>query len=149
MNNGEYTEMERDPMGNLSLSILGNYYPRALLRYQIERNEGKVTPEMLVQSWLGPRGQIFDDTVRETAYLGMQHVFPLQFDHVERAFFYMPLLRRETKLSQKIAIKRFAELHEEAPRYLRPYTETLNAYANSHLDVLTRFGRYDFFPVTL
>lgn len=75
-------------------------------------------------------------------YISMHRLFPLQFDHVERAFYYYPILCRETKLSQAVGLKRLSELYDESPRNLRPYIEILLKYSQENLNVITQFGRF-------
>lgn len=139
---GPYTLLEVDPLGTLTLLIMSTYVPLAQVRSRIRMNDNQITPEILLDSWLSPRGELMEGYTRELAFQSLLAMHPLHFDPVERIFYCMPLLRPEAEDSAKIAVRRLRETHNDAPRIYRPFLETVVKYAKAHHKVLKQFGRY-------
>ncbi len=139
---GPYNELANDPLGSLTLATMATYVPRAILRARIRGAGSKLEPALLLDSWASPKGLIMEQLVRESLYTAIHNLHPLQYDHVERSFYYLPLLQAESKSTVLVAHRRIQELHDESPRVYRPYLSSVVGYAQQHVDALTRFGRY-------
>jgi uncharacterized protein (DUF924 family) len=139
---GAYASLTHTPAGSLALATLNYAVPRAQLRGAVRANGGKLTPELAVSSWLGPRGVMLHDLFLQSNYAAMQELHPLAFDSIERQFYYLPLLRSERLNTVKVAVARINELHDNSPRVHRPYLTVLADHAKEHVDLLQRFGRF-------
>ncbi len=60
----------------------------------------------------------------------------------ERAFFYLPLEHSESREHQRLSIKYFTALRDEAPERYADEAGTTLKYALDHKAVVDRFGRY-------
>jgi len=139
---GEYCQLEENPLGSLSLTILYSHFPRAQLRHKQRQNNGILTPMMVVNSHLGPKHKVVQEACLEATYTAMHHLHPLRFDPIERQFFFLPMLDVEALSSQRVAVARIADLVEEAQRIHRPYLNSVLDYAKAHQDVINRFNRF-------
>ncbi len=61
---------------------------------------------------------------------------------VERWFLYMPLEHSEDMADQKLSVKLFTALAEDAPPGYRPALDNALDYAKRHAAAIRRFGRY-------
>lgn len=139
---GPYTELETDPHGSLALTLLYSQVPRAVLRYAQAENNGVLSPLDVINSSFGPKGKLTEESCLEATYTALHELHPLKFDCIERSFYFLPMLNIESLNSQKVAVARISDLEVDAPRIHRPYFAALREYAEGHLDIITRFGRF-------
>lgn len=65
-----------------------------------------------------------------------------QLSEVERVFFYLPLEHSESMEDQRLSVRLYEELAEEARPAFRDFCKTTLDFARKHLDVIERFGRF-------
>ena len=73
---------------------------------------------------------------------GIRCGFDLALDPDERAFFYMPMEHSENVLDQHTAVGLFTALRDAAPAGERDAAGNSLRYAQTHRDVILRFGRF-------
>lgn len=139
---GAYSEIEKHPLGALSLIILIQQYPKSQMRLAKAENGGFLTPDIVVNSHFGPTARLAHDTFMEMVYNSIQMLHPLRFDVIERIFFFLPLLQVENRTTQKIATARLSDLVEEAPRMHKPLLTAVKEFGLAHLDVVQQFTRF-------
>ena len=61
---------------------------------------------------------------------------------LKRWFFYLPLMHSESLNDQKLSVKLYKELLQEADDGLRPILSGVLNYAEQHRDVVKEFGRF-------
>lgn len=91
---------------------------------------------------MSPKGELSEQYIRESVFQAIHAGHHVQVDPIERAFYYLPLLRPEEVMSVEIAVKRLQEVHDEAPRVYRPFLHAVLLWAREHQSVMGRFGRY-------
>jgi uncharacterized protein (DUF924 family) len=103
-----------------------------LLLDQLARNMHRDTPQMYA---LDDEAQ---DLVLQGLLLGVHHALLGQ----ERTFFYMPLMHAESVALQRLCVRLFAQMAEEArPADAEGARRTLD-YAHQHAVIVERFGRF-------
>lgn len=90
------------------------------------------------------RAFAFEQQALKACHEGLDRSLDRQLSIVERAFFYMPLEHSETLENQALSVRKFTQLHDDAPPALHTMTESFMQYANDHRDLISRFGRYPF-----
>jgi uncharacterized protein (DUF924 family) len=61
---------------------------------------------------------------------------------LERAFFYLPLQHAENMTAQKASVEAFRRLADESSEEVRPSMGEFLASAETHHDLIARFGRF-------
>ncbi len=73
---------------------------------------------------------------------GMKQGMGRTLSLLERAFFYMPLQHAENMTAQKASVEAFRRLADESSEEVRPSTGKFLASADTHHDLIARFGRF-------
>jgi uncharacterized protein (DUF924 family) len=68
---------------------------------------------------------------------------------IERVFLFMPLEHAEDLALQRLSVKLFAQLQDEAPPHLHDQFGYYLDYARQHHDIIERFGRFPHRNATL
>ena len=120
---GELAHWADSPRRRLSLIVLLDQFPRNAFRGTA-------------------RAFAYDAQALELALTGMQVGADAALDPVERLFFYMPLQHAESHDIQEESVVAFRRLLAEAPEPLRwGFEEALKA-AETHRQIIARFGRF-------
>lgn len=120
---GELSSWEADPRSKLALLLLFD---------QLSRNLHRGTPDAFAND---PRAL---GLAREMIDRGEDR----ELRPIERPFVYLPLEHAEDLEAQHRAVEAFRALRDEAPEAARAGYETLLDYAERHLVVIERFGRF-------
>lgn len=120
---GAYDHWRATAPGRLALIILLD---------QFSRNMFRESGEAFAQDAMG----------RELTVEGLELGIDSELGFVERLFLYLPLEHSESREDQEESVRRFEQLHREAPRELEPYTEAFLDYALRHKVAIDRFGRF-------
>lgn len=83
-----------------------------------------------------------DSAARELTVEGLRLGIDTQLAPIERLFFYLPLEHSESLADQEESVRRFEQLHREAPPEAKEYTKLALDYAVRHKVVIERFGRF-------
>lgn len=116
--------------GRLALIILLDQFPRNIYRGS-------------------PDAFYFDCLASQFALEGIKLNQDKELFPIERAFFYLPLEHSENLEIQKISIKKFAELKNQAPQSLSSIFESYEKYALQHYKIIEKFGRFPHRNATL
>ena len=73
---------------------------------------------------------------------GIREGFDQELYLVERKFFYMPLMHAEDINLQKLSVKMFTNLLNDAPLKLKQSFKSALSFAQSHHFVISKFGRF-------
>lgn len=123
---GEYKDWEHSIRGRLALIILFDQFSR-----NIYRNTHKMFEN--------------DSRALELSFRSINENLDGQLQLIERMFLYMPLMHSEDLNIQKLSLKHFEQLLEEAkqksPRNA-PYYQSNLGYARQHFAVIEKFGRF-------
>lgn len=114
---------EDAPRGSLALVILFDQFSRNIYRDQ-------------------PRGISFDAQALRIAEESIQKGFDLQVSPIERVFFYMPMMHSEDVEVEKRCVTHFAHLMNGAPAEWKSVFANFHHYAELHLRMIERFGRF-------
>lgn len=121
--NNLYTDWQDTPESTLALIILLDQFTRNIFRDT-------------------PRAFDGDNMALQTSLIAIEKGFDKQFNPVKRVFFYMPLEHSENIDIQKKCLNLFSELVEDSPPELKQKVEFFKDYAQKHLDIIARFGRF-------
>ena len=88
------------------------------------------------------RAYAYDAQALALALSGIQSGADAALEAVERMFFYMPLQHAESREVQDESVAAFRRLVAEAPEAVRSMLATSLEYAESHRQVIERFGRF-------
>src|SRR6185437_862781 len=111
------------PRRRLSLSILLDQFPRQIFRGQARAFAG-------------------DEQALGLALSGMQSAADGALDSIERIFFYMPLQHSESLEVQDESVAAYRRLAAEAPEELRQMCQDVVESAETHREIIRRFGRF-------
>jgi len=111
------------PRGALAFVILCDQFSRNIYRDQ-------------------PRGISFDTLALKTCLDSIEKGFDQQVSLIERSFFYMPMMHSEDLEVEKEGVQRFAHLRNAAPNEWKSLFANFHHYAEMHLDMIDRFGRF-------
>ena len=120
---GRYGRWEEDPCGALTLILLFDQFPRNMYRRT-------------------PRAFVFDGHARVVLERALAAGHDRSWWPIERAFAYMPLEHAEDPELQARSVALFSELAEAADPAQRELFDSFLAYAESHREVIDRFGRF-------
>jgi uncharacterized protein (DUF924 family) len=120
---GELDSWADSPRRRLSLIVLLDQSPRNIYRGTA-------------------RAFAFDAQALELALSGVQSGADAALDPVERMFFYMPLQHAESLDVQDESVAAYRRLVGEAPEPLRDTLGIALSYAESHRQLIERFGRF-------
>jgi uncharacterized protein (DUF924 family) len=120
---GDYDGWAASPRGTLALLVLLDQFPRNIYRGSF-------------------RAYAFDGKAREFCLQGLATGQDRKLITVERAFFYLPLEHAEDRDLQRRSVAAFAELLRQAPGPLRETCRGFLDYAERHLAIIERFGRF-------
>ena len=73
---------------------------------------------------------------------GLSNVFPQLSSELHKAFFLLPLMHAEDKACQLLCLQQYKILAQEAIDAYRAYFQGAVGYAERHLDIIDRFGRF-------
>ncbi len=121
--NGSLASWADSPRRRLSLIILLDQFPRNIFR-------GK------------SRAFAYDEQALGLALTGMQSAADGALDCIERLFFYMPLQHSEEPEVQDESLAAYRRLLLEAPQELRGTLQSALEFAESHRQIVRRFGRF-------
>jgi len=111
------------PRRRLSLIILLDQFPRQIFRGQARAFAG-------------------DEQALGLALSGMQSAADGALDSIERIFFYMPLQHSESLEVQDESVAAYRRLAAEAPEELRQMCQDAVESAETHREIIRRFGRF-------
>ena len=123
---GQYKDWEDSIQGRLALIILFD---------QFSRNMYRNTPKMFEN----------DSAALELSLRSIHEKIDGQLPLIERMFLYMPLMHSEDLNIQKLSLKYFEQLLEEAKQKFpqnAPYYQSNLGYAREHFAVIEKFGRF-------
>ena len=123
---GQYKDWEDSIQGRLALIILFD---------QFSRNMYRNTPKMFEN----------DSAALELSLRSIHEKIDGQLPLIERMFLYMPLMHSEDLNIQKLSLKYFEQLLEEAKQKFpqnAPYYQFNLGYAREHFVVIEKFGRF-------
>ncbi|TNF89294.1 MAG: DUF924 domain-containing protein [Gammaproteobacteria bacterium] len=120
---GRLDRMGETPTGRLALILLLDQLPRNIYRGS-------------------PQAFARDGRARYLMRDGMAHLMDLALSPIERCFFYMPLQHSEFLEDQESGVARFNHLVSEVSREERETFQRFARYAQQHLEVIARFGRF-------
>ena len=112
-----------DPRSKLALIILCDQIPRNIYRGTA-------------------RAFAYDDIALDTAKQAISSNLDLSLALEERGFFYLPFEHSESILDQHTAVGLFSKLRDGAPKDLKSYAGNKLRYAQSHRDIVLKFGRF-------
>lgn len=121
--NNELNDWRETPSGRLALIILVDQFTRNIFRG---------TPEAFA----------YDSLAQELTLEGLELEDDLALLPVERAFFYLPLEHAEDLDLQTLSVSKFHSLIDAAPVSQRSHFIGFANYAQSHYDVIAKFGRF-------
>jgi uncharacterized protein (DUF924 family) len=113
----------QEPRSALALIILCDQLPR-----NIHRGD--------------PRAFVFDDHARRVAEGLVDAGLDAELWPIERVFAYMPFEHAEDAASQARSVALLERLRDAVPAEQRAQFQTFLEYAESHRDVIERFGRF-------
>ncbi len=119
--NGELGHWQAEPQSRLALILLLDQFPRNLFRGT-------------------PRAFAGDDRAAMLCLSGVQAGMDQELKPAERVFFYMTLQHAEDVVTQKVSVELFRQLASEQAE-ISTY-EAFAGYAQLHLDLIERFGRF-------
>lgn len=111
------------PHGTLALIVLLDQFPRNIFRKTA-------------------KSFACDGRALELTLKGIESNQDRALSIVERAFFYMPLEHSESREIQKLSVRKFEELQNEAPSTLKKICASFLDYAVRHKEIIERFGRF-------
>ena len=120
---GELDRLAETPTGMLTLILLLDQLPRHVYRR---------TPMAFER----------DGRARYFMRDGMARLMDMALSPIERCFFYMPFLHSEFLEDQESGVARYNHLVSEVGRSQREPMQRFARYAQLHLDVIARFGRF-------
>ena len=120
---GELDEWRAAPASALALVIVLDQFPRNLYRGTARAFE-------------------FDPLALEVALEAIAGGFDRELHAIQRGFFYLPLEHAEDVELQIRSVRLYEKLLTEAPTALRSRFEESLQYAQRHLEVIQRFGRF-------
>jgi uncharacterized protein (DUF924 family) len=120
---GELAGWATSPRRRLSLIILLDQFPRHIFRGTA-------------------RAFAYDEQALSLALTGMQSAADGALNVAERIFFYIPLVHSESLEVQDESVAAYRRLLAETPQSLRAAAEGALQSAESHRDVIKRFGRF-------
>jgi len=120
---GAYDSWKESPRGRLALVVLMD---------QMSRNIYRGTP----------RAFATDPQALKLSLEAIEAKEDQELFLIERAFLYMPLEHSEDPEVQKLSVKKFSELAEDAPDHVKSVYESFLDYAKQHRRIIDRFGRY-------
>lgn len=119
---GELKHWKLSPHGTLALILVCDQFPRNVYR---------ATPRAFA---LDARAQAL---ARDGVALGIDRELSI----IERSFFYLPFEHAEDREAQKLALRCFETLHQDAPPVFQALTADALHWARDHHDIVSRFGR--------
>ncbi|MGH8217233.1 MAG: DUF924 family protein [Steroidobacteraceae bacterium] len=120
---GQLASWAGSPRRRLALILLLDQLPRNLFRAT-------------------PRAFATDAEALALALSGIQSGADAALGPVERIFFYMPLQHAESAEAQEESLAAYRRLLAEAPEALRPVFESTLRAAETHREIIHRFGRF-------
>lgn len=120
---GRLDHWAESPRGRLALILLLDQLPRAIRRD---------TPGAFAQ----------DAAARILTEQGLESGAAELLRPIERLFLYLPLEHSEDLEDQDRSVELFCELAESIPEEQRPTFSNFVDYAQKHLEVIARFGRF-------
>ncbi len=120
---GELDAMCETPAGRLAWVILLDQFSR-----QIHRGSGKAFAS--------------DRQALATALDGLERGWDRHYGYFQRAFFYLPLEHSEDLAIQRRSVELFTRLRDETPPELAQIGQTMLDFAQQHLALIERFGRF-------
>jgi uncharacterized protein (DUF924 family) len=120
---GELDALRETPAGRLAWVILLDQFSR-----QIHRGTAKAFAS--------------DAAALATALDGLERGWDRGYGFFQRAFFYLPLEHSEDLAIQRRSVALFTRLRDEAPPELAQIGETMLDFAQQHLALIERFGRF-------
>jgi len=120
---GELNELAKSAIGRLALILLLDQFPRNIFRGS-------------------EKAFAFDALALELCDDGILHQFDTQLRPIERVFFYMPLEHNEDLAIQQMSVAKFEDLVTTAPGTFVEFAKTNLKFAQEHLALIERFGRF-------
>lgn len=120
---GELAGWKQTPRGRLALVIVLD---------QLSRNMHRDRPEMYA----------YDDEAVDVVLEGIEAGADRALTSVEQVFFYMPLMHVESVPLQRMCVRVFARLVEEARPAERDKAQMHLDFAERHAVIVERFGRF-------
>ena len=112
-----------NPAGCLAFILLTDQFTRQIYRGQ-------------------PEAFALDSLALSAARGGILRSFDRSLAWDERSFFYMPFEHSEDLLDQHTSVGLFSQLRDETPSGRKHLTGQSLRYAQSHRDIIQRFGRF-------
>ena len=119
---GEYDEWADSLRGRLALVLILDQFSRNLFRGS-------------------PRSWTQDLMAQKLVLEAMDAGYDKSLRPIERTFFYLPLEHAEDLQLQQMSVRAFSQLAEDAPDSAG-YFEIALDYAERHLEIIERFGRF-------
>lgn len=120
---GELNDWTRTPRGRLALIILLDQFSRHL-----QRGHAQAFAQ--------------DDRAQTLCLDGLAESADQTLHPVERVFFYLPLEHAEDLERQRLSVRLYEQLWRELPAEQQPAYAGFLDYAERHLLVIARFGRF-------
>jgi len=121
--NGLYTHWYAEPTGRLAVIILLD---------QFSRNVYRGTAQAFA----------YDELAVELVLEGLELGHDRQLIATHRIFYYMPLEHSESLTHQKQCLALFQQMYKECDPAIADTIKSNLAYAQQHLDIIERFGRF-------
>jgi len=121
--NGDYAHWCSEPSGRLAVIILLD---------QFSRNIYRGTAQAFA----------YDEQAVELVLEGLKLGHDQQLIAAHRIFFYMPLEHSESLAHQKRCLALFQQMYKECNPAIASTIKSNLAYAQQHLDIIERFGRF-------
>ena len=83
-----------------------------------------------------------DPLARAIARRLIDRQLDMELSIAQRVFLYHPFKHSESPVDQQISLKLFKKLHDSSPLVWRSFTQNYLDNAQSHSDLIERFGRY-------
>lgn len=119
---GGLTEWQDEPESRLALIVLLDQLPRNIHRGTPRAFAGDARAAALTLAGIGT---------------GMER----GLSPIEQVFFYMPLQHAEDRATQRLCVQQYRALLERNPEH-RTVFENFLDYAETHRDIVERFGRF-------
>ncbi len=126
--------LEQAAMGTLDTwaATAGGLLSLVLLTDQFSRNIHRGTPGAFAR----------DPMARRLAHLGLNSGMTARLRPIEQIFMLLPFEHSEDLAEQDLSVREFAALAQGAPEAERKRMESHLDYAQRHLDIIARFGRF-------
>ena len=121
--NGQLDHWKRSPQECLAFVILLDQFSRNIFRNL-------------------PQAFELDHEAVGTTLFGIEQGYDKMLNHIERWFFYMPLMHSESLEHQQESINVYKELLNSSPKEHKSRFEDILKFAVRHFEIVDQFGRF-------